>query len=221
MAVTQMVQWLEVGDNVGMDPNRLREATRPEHEATEAVMPLMQAGLTRALYGRVLCALYPVVESWERWASGAAPPEVCALLQERRRAPTLAADLRVLGLACPATAFPLDWGRVAYGEEGAPEDAAGVAAAVMGTFYVMEGSTLGGRFIARYVEEQLGFAPGEGDAYFQGHGEATGGMWREFRQSIAAIPDRWEPEVIAAARRTFVAFGEALQAGLAAADAVS
>ena len=50
----------------------------------------------------------------------------------------------------------------------------------LGRMYVMEGSTLGGQYIARHVEETLGLSSGEGNSYFRGYGEATGERWREF-----------------------------------------
>jgi heme oxygenase len=65
------------------------------------------------------------------------------------------------------------------------------------------------------VEEKLHFAPGQGNAYFQGHGDQTGSMWREVTARIAAVPEEETERVIAAAKRTFIAFGEALRAGLA------
>ncbi len=87
---------------------------------------------------------------------------------------------------------------------------AALRAGFLGAWYVMEGSTLGGRFIARHVETVLGLEPGVGDAYFRGHGEATGGLWRETTALVAAMPDELSDVLIAAAKRTFIAFGAAV-----------
>lgn len=201
-------------DNSGMDPNFLREATRAEHEATEAVMPLMGPGLTEELYARVLASLWPIVNSWELWVAGSLPSEFQEFLQRRRRAPMLAADLDVVGRVQEQFPSP-DWNAVVYPKGVAPADEGERNACVMGAMYVMEGSTLGGRFIARYVEEHLHMTPGAGDAYFRGHGEATGSVWREFRERLAAVPDRFDPLVEESAKSTFRAFGRTLQAGLA------
>lgn len=201
-------------DNSGMDPNLLREATRAEHDATEAVMPLMGPGLTIEIYARVLASLWPIVHSWELWVASSLPAGLQEFLQRRRRAPMLAADLRELGVSEEHRSVP-DWTTVVYPEGVTPRDEGERHACVMGAMYVMEGSTLGGRFIARYVEEHLHMTPGAGDAYFRGHGDATGSVWREFREHLASVPDEFDALVEGAAKRTFRAFGRALQAGLA------
>lgn len=200
---------------VAMDPNFLREVTRVEHEATEAVMPLMGPDLTVALYARVLRSLWPIVHSWEAWAAISVPSELRELLQRRRRAPMLSADLKTLGIVEEDPMPTPDWASVVFADGDVPEGTEERKACVIGAMYVMEGSTLGGRFIARYVEEHLNITPGNGDAYFRGHGEATGSLWREFRERLAAVPEAFDPLVEAAAKRTFQAFGEALQSGLA------
>ena len=82
----------------------------------------------------------------------------------------------------------------------------------LGRMYVMEGSTLGGQYIARHVEETLGIRPGEGNSYFRGYGDATGERWREFREVLKALPDTETDTVIASAREMFAIFGEAMRA---------
>lgn len=203
-----------------MDLNRLRHATRAEHEATEAVMPLMQAGLTREFYARVLGALFPIVAGWESWAAEAAPADVRPLLERRRRTPLLTADLAAFGMKAPSEEGWVSWAQVICGDgaHAGADNVGRLVASLLGGVYVMEGSTLGGRFLARHVEQQLALEPGQGVAYFHGHGEQTGEMWREVRQRIEAVPEMWEGEVISAACRTFIAFREALQVGLTPSD---
>lgn len=197
-----------------MDPKRLREATRREHEATEALLPLSHAGLTAGEYQAGLMALWPVVSSWESWAEQHAPEDLRALVQERRRAALLAEDLARIG-ADRAEARELvgvDWAAVV---RGGPEEAGeGFGAQFLGALYVMEGSTLGGRFLARHVVAELGEAYGPATRYFQGHGEQTGSMWREVTARLGEIPDSEAEATIRAAQRTFGAFGRGLQAGL-------
>jgi heme oxygenase (biliverdin-IX-beta and delta-forming) len=195
-----------------MDPRHLREATRAEHEATEAVMPLMSTGLSLQEYRRVLEAMLPIVASWERWAGAEAPSAMRDLVAGRQRGDLLRDDLQFLK------------GSIADGEEGVswaavvncPQGDDAFAAGFVGAMYVMEGSALGGRFIARHVEAALGLHAGQGDSYFQGYGERTGAMWREVLQVIAAVPEAQAETVIAAAKRAFAAFADALQRGLVA-----
>lgn len=198
-----------------MDVRKLREQTRREHEATESALPLMDPGLTMEAYKSVLCALLPIIDGWERWIGRQAPESVGPLLAKRRRSDLLRQDLRFFGVEAGeavAGREVVDWAAVVSGG-GAKEQVSAeeFEAGVMGAFYVMEGSTLGGRFIARQVEAAFGLEPGRGDAYFQGHGEATGALWRETTAAIAAVPEAQSDRVIAAARRAFEAFGKALR----------
>jgi hypothetical protein len=55
-------------------------------------------------------------------------------------------------------------------------------AAVMGSLYVIEGSALGGRVIGPQTREDARSRPGTAEATtFEGFGDATGAMWRDFR----------------------------------------
>jgi heme oxygenase len=70
--------------------------------------------------------------------------------------------------------------------------------------YVVEGSTLGGRLIARQVERGLGLGSNNGCSYFQCYGEQVGPMWKAFGTTLLARCG-WQDErvVVTAARRTF------------------
>lgn len=81
-------------------------------------------------------------------------------------------------------------------------------AAFLGAMYVIEGSALGGQYIARHVELALGLVPGHGDAYFIGYGDRTGPMWREFQSTLEEVSDKDGDAVISAAKKMFSVFGE-------------
>ncbi len=200
-----------LSDNGRMDLQRLREETRPEHEATEAAMPLMNPGLTLEAYKDTLRVLLSVLGSWQDWASEQAPPSLRPLLFARRRTHLLLEDLADLAHVpsrFDGFAVPIDWDRVVRGgNNNLPGPTAPVCeAAFLGALYVLEGSTLGGRLIARHLEATFGFRDGKGDAYFRGHGEATGALWREVTVAIAAVPEEQAGLLLGAARRTFEAF---------------
>ena len=204
-----------------MDLRDLREATRAEHDATEALMPLMGPELTRGMYVAVLGMLYPLVLSWEEWAAVSAPEGLRGLVGRRRRVPLLAADLAALGAKPDAgRSAGVDWNAVLEGPNGHPKSDPDRVAAFLGALYVMEGSTLGGRYIARHDQDVLGLEPGVGNAYFRGHGEATGALWREVQEQISAVREDRAGLVIGAARRAFAWFGEVLRAGETAAEPV-
>jgi heme oxygenase (biliverdin-IX-beta and delta-forming) len=185
-----------------MNLERLKSETQPDHEATESAMPLMDSALTRDKYAQILCRLYPVVRSWEEWAAAHAPQDLLATIQGRQRAQLIEQDLRVLGHTFEGESmlFPSD--RIPGLQAGSPY----FRSTFLGAMYVMEGSTLGGQFIARHMEEMLGLNPGEGDAYFRGHGARTGEMWRAFKSVLAEVPENHSDHVIAAAKAMFGTF---------------
>lgn len=154
-----------------MDLRLLREETRAQHEATEAQLPLADAELSREQYGQVLQCFYRFVHGWESWAGKHAPARLNALVAERQRSPLLTRDLEFLGIPVPADAEERQPGRFPGLPAGDQKDSPEYEAAFLGAMYVMEGSTLGGQYIARHVEDVLYLTPGEGDAYFRGYGE--------------------------------------------------
>jgi len=50
----------------------------------------------------------------------------------------------------------------------------------LGILYVIEGSTLGGRFILKNITTVAGLDNGQGVSYFNGYGEKTGSYWKSF-----------------------------------------
>lgn len=183
-----------------MDLGLLRTATTPEHERTEALMPVMSPGLSRADYIEVLQHMYPLLAGWEQWALEHVPAEYEPLLRTRQRAALMASDLAFFNAAIPASHFPA-----------ADVHGLGVfPAAFLGAMYVIEGSTLGGQHIAKHVEPLLGLSANGGTAYFRGYGESTGEQWREFKAALQAVPDAESQTVIAAAKDMFEVFGRAI-----------
>jgi heme oxygenase len=62
------------------------------------------------------------------------------------------------------------------------------AASALGSLYVMEGSTLGGRIIEKNLLLRLRLLPETGGSYFAGYGKRTGQMWRDFLNRLATAP---------------------------------
>ena len=179
-----------------MEIQRLRSETAADHDAVEGSVPLMSDALTAEEYVSSLRAMYGMVAAWEDLLDRSAPAWVLALLTTRRRKHLLARDLAHFGAALPAESGPAL--PVFPGDAG-----------LLGAMYVMEGSTLGGQFIARHVERVLGLVPGEGNAYFRGHAERTGTLWKEFLEVLrTAVPDSETGTAVVAAKAMFGSFGE-------------
>ena len=189
-----------------MDLTRLREQTAGNHAATEDTVPLMSPTLTRAEYIATLVRFYRVVSAWDRWVDAHAPHDLLPLLAGRRRANLLAHDLEAMGATVPADVDALPESLMENSSvSGDPRSI------FLGRLYVMEGSTLGGQYLARHAEEALGIRSGEGNSYFRGYGEATGERWREVRAVLQALPDTETDGVIASAKEMFTIFGEAMR----------
>lgn len=189
-----------------MDTALLRNATREEHNATEATVPLMDPSLTLTQYGDVLARMYRIVRAWDDWADAHAPNDLKPILHTRRRAALLANDLKTLGHLAPSVE------EVPHERMQSTAVAGDPRAVFLGRMYVMEGSTLGGQLLARHLEEHFGFAEGVGDSYFRGYGEATGERWRQFKEFLEDLPEETTDTVVASARNMFALFAEAMSA---------
>ncbi|WP_161978438.1 biliverdin-producing heme oxygenase [Sphingomonas oligophenolica] len=79
---------------------------------------------------------------------------------------------------------------------------------ILGARYVVEGSALGGRGMARQLDALLGPQAGAGRHFFSGHGAATGVVWREYLALLSAVPSsaRRNTAIIDGANATFALF---------------
>lgn len=115
-------------------------------------------------------------------------------LAERQRAWLIEADLAALGAGAGETGL-------------APMPPLGSAARALGCLYVTEGSTLGGRQLARALDGLL--PPGEaGRRFLLGHGPRHAVLWRECCDALERCgtdPER-RAAMLEAATATFAAF---------------
>ncbi len=183
---------------------RLKTETRSHHERTEAAVRLMEPGLTPVDYRRHLEALYGFYVPLEAELSARLADAVPALrAHERWKVPLLEVDLRALGHDEASRA------RLPHCSHLPPLP--GVAEA-LGSFYVLEGSTLGGQLILRHLKRHFaGTAVGD-FAFFSAYGAEVGPMWRAFGQvltdaSSRAAPGDFDTRVVKGAQDTFDAFG--------------
>src|SRR5579875_1326207 len=155
----------------------LRRATAASHDRLETMLALTDPGLTASRYRAVLARLLGFWLGWEPAVGAALGDE--GFLAPRRRTGALLRDLEALGF---------DEAALAGLPRCAPPALDGPAAA-LGSLYVLEGSTLGGRVLVRQFGRSLGLRDGEpGCLYFSGYGAATGRMWAEFRARLQAAP---------------------------------
>ena len=133
------------------------------------------------------------------WAESANCSSFLALLRSRKRSHLLAADLEYFATPLPISIYP------------GPDLSHSNRSELLGAMYVIEGSTLGGQYIARHVEGVLGLRMGLGYSYFKGYNELTGVMWRDFMAVLEAVPSDHSAILVPAAKIVFKDFTEWMQ----------
>lgn len=153
----------------------LKTETAAAHTALERLPlseNLMSPDLTKDNYATYLYLMRDIVLDAEQnifpVLKGVVPD-----LDERAKIKLIEADLDSLGKSYGNDKYPIS--------EGLKTVTEGFA---MGVFYVMEGSTLGGRVILKNVAKQLGLDEGTGTSYFAGYNEKTGSMWKGFLETL-------------------------------------
>ncbi|WP_185961438.1 biliverdin-producing heme oxygenase [Telmatospirillum sp. J64-1] len=155
---------------------RLRRETWPIHQRLEDDLGLMAPDLSRERYLWLLTRFWGFHSPWEA-ALTAIFGEGDAIFAPRRRLHLLEQDLTFLGLTAEEiAALPLCPHLPVFRSR---EEA-------LGSLYVLEGSTLGGRFITRHVRARFGWSEEQGMAYFHSHGAQVGAMWQDFRRILSA-----------------------------------
>lgn len=172
---------------------RLKIETRDAHDRIEAAIDLDRRIASRDGYRDLLIRFYGFHKAWECAALGHAPDRT--FFQQRCKAELLTKDLENLGLKSE------DIIRLPQCRPLMPLPA---SEAVLGSMYVVEGSTLGGAIIAREVENRLGLTAETGCAYFRSYGRNIAAMWRSFG---AVLLDASSPEaddlIVLSAQNTF------------------
>ena len=88
-------------------------------------------------------------------------------------------------------------------------------AQAFGCLYVLEGATLGGQIISKYVADKLGYERERGATFFKSYGAEVRAMWCGFVQTLSeyATAHDADDEVVAAAVDTFDKFDQWLCVG--------
>ena len=163
---------------------RLRNETRGAHDALDGALDLLGAPVTFAQYRHLLERFHGFHRALEPTLAVRLD---AALLRGRSKLPALEHDLVACGMRLQEmTALPV-----------AELPPLADQAEAMGAFYVAEGSTLGGRLIARHLRGNPS-VPAEAQWYFNVYGEQTGERWREACAALEASVAHGERTVHAA-----------------------
>ncbi len=151
--------------------SRLRAATAKAHQDLEHGLDMMRAAADPAGRRALVTRFHALHLGAERVLEPLLADYPGLEFEARRRSPWLAADLVDLG-ADPGATRPC---RI---------DPPASAAEALGMFYVLEGSTLGGKVIRKAMEDQG--ADMLGLSFLTPYGEATGERWRAFMALLEA-----------------------------------
>ncbi len=190
--------------------DRLKVETADLHTAAERhpfQAAMIRGNLGRAGYAAYLGQVLHVHRTLEgRLSSLRADARVAAVATDDRfRAAAIVEDLAALdgdGEAAPATPQTARLIETI--------DAAGVPE-LLGMLYVLEGSTNGGRFIAKAVGRSLGISPGPGLRYLDPYGDQQQARWASFKEDVRAAsfsPDEHD-RIIEGAKAMFRGLVEA------------
>jgi heme oxygenase len=162
----------------------LRETTRALHKEAES-RPLQRSmargSLPPGSYVMYLGQLRHLHESLEASLDtvSASHPGLAGLFtDDRRRVPDLDRDLAAFGVSMESVpVLPATAEFISRVEDLAKSE----SVALLGPLYVLEGSTNGGRFLARVLERSLQIEGPAGLSYMDPYGDRQPEMWAEFK----------------------------------------
>ena len=184
---------------------RLKEATAAQHAEAES-KPLEAALVSGAIgleqYKKYLSQRWLIHRELEAATDRALrkdPRLVSLSLPHLYQTKNLEADLSQLDVDLKSIQPMKGAAKLVAGIKNAP-----TPAALMGIYYVFEGSKNGARYIAKALAKQAGITALQ---YLDPHGEAQRGLWMKFKSDMDAIA--WTPaeqdSMVQAAQSTFTA----------------
>ncbi len=143
----------------------LREGTRERHETLDQGLALAEGDIDRSDYLAYLRALLGWLQPLEQRLWQLAWPASLRAQERAGKTDWLYEDLKAAGDTTP----------VVFCEQ--PLQVAAPDAYALGVAYVVEGSQLGGRFLAKRLQA---VAPDLPQRYLRGYGEQVGPLWKDF-----------------------------------------
>ncbi len=174
--------------------DRLRSKTSHSHKKLESLpisASIVSPDVTRAAYVYYLVLMHDIVKETEEKIFPILD-DVIADLDERRKLPLLENDLIFLDHRKHHT-IPV------FGNKPIS------VAFALGMMYTVEGSSLGGRFILKNIQNALGYDEQNGAQYFAGYANKTGNYWKSFLNVLMAYEheNNAADEIIAGAEFAF------------------
>ena len=178
----------------------LKNETAAQHQEAEDVLQAYLASVdSTEKYAALLRAFYSYFHPLQEVIATYISTAILHDMDQRRTAASILDDLRFLNAPLPFTLcnkLPAIRSREA----------------AFGALYVMEGSTLGGRVIAKMMLKKMPHLEAGGLSFFSGYGEQTGARWKYFLEVLNS--QEGSDAMVAAADETFAMLTAWLQHNL-------
>ena len=178
---------------------RLQHKTRPFHRSLESRFRLLDPHLTVDEYRALLRQFYGFYKPLEAVIGQFAAGSLGSEAARRRKLQWLVQDLLALGdTEWTIASLPLCIRLPPLMTQ----------ARLMGSLYVVEGATLGGQMVSRFLRQSLGDEASRCSRFFVSYGEQVRPMWAAFLEALALVADGPERErdIIESACDTFQCF---------------
>lgn len=183
--------------------DKLRTETATLHTQLEE-LPISKAiispDISISQYGTYLSLMHDVVKDTE---DNIMPviSDIIADLGIRKKTHLIQDDLKYLNTPANDAKYPISTGRTF------------TPAFALGIYYVVEGSSLGGRVILKNIKPALNLDENGGARYFSGYGATTGSTWRNFIMMMEAYASETNSadEIVAGANYAFGAIKKHLE----------
>jgi heme oxygenase len=181
----------------------LRKITAPQHQALESAFDGRDSLGSKSAYEKLLIRFFGIHSTLEaQLAMVQGLPAALPDFAGRRKSSALTADLAAFGVSTDGAAICTDLPELK------------TISQALGCLYVLEGSTLGGQFMAREVRERLNLGPQIGSEFFSSYGSKVGSMWKTFGQHLelfASANPTFRDEILTTAQATFGCFSRWLR----------
>lgn len=178
---------------------KLKEATRVQHENLENTVDVMNQMFSMDNYRILMKKFYRFYSAIEPQLAKLDWTQVGYNFDDRKKVEKLECDLENLGVTKTEINNLSKWDHL-------PELKS--YAEAFGSLYVIEGATLGGQIIKRHLQEHLNLTSENGGLFFNGYGNQTGQMWKDFGMAITDFAEKNDVDetIIDTAKKTFDSF---------------
>jgi heme oxygenase len=169
---------------------------QPHQELERVIIHHIKQLESKADYVNLLKIFYGFIKPVEQRLAAKIDQQIVSDMDQRRKTDWILQDISFLDGRHSSLAFADDLPQLNTVEE------------ALGAMYVLEGSTLGGKFISKMISEKLDISLNEGFTFFNGYKEHTGLMWTRFKEVLNNYlgDESTTNSVAEAANQTFIKF---------------